>query len=220
MNKHSLLRAALTGAAVIITLANAPAADRTWNGGAANGLWTNTANWGGTAPVANDVLVFDGSTRLTNTNNFAANTAFNGINFASGAGAFVLNQVANSNIVLNGNITNASANLQTFNGFIFTNTPGAMQIDTGAAGILFTNTGSRLYTAFTITKTGTGTLFLNADQSTAFSNNLIVSQGTLINVSTAAAPFGSEYTVMANGTAVGALSSGVLTATTEHSKTA
>ena len=69
---------------------DAPAANRTWTGGGADNNWTNTANWGGTAPAANDLLFFDGTTRLTNTNNIAANTAFNGLTFNSTAGAFTL----------------------------------------------------------------------------------------------------------------------------------
>ncbi len=189
-----LLVAAAVFASAALLISPASAATATWNGGsAANGLWNNATNWGGTAPVANDVLEFDGLTRLTATNNFAAGTAFNGINFASGAGAFVLGQVANSNIVLNGNITNASANLQTFNNFVFTNTPGAIEINTGAAGIRFTNTGTKIYSAYTITKTGSGTLFLHSDLNNQFSNNLIVNQGTIINTGTGRAfSFGSS----------------------------
>ena len=63
---------------------------KTWNGGGGNNNWTTGANWGGTAPVANDALVFAGSTRLTPYNDFAAGTSFNSITFASGAGAFTL----------------------------------------------------------------------------------------------------------------------------------
>jgi hypothetical protein len=48
---------------------------QTWNGGGADDNWTTSGNWlGGTAPVANDALLFDGSVRLTPNNNFAAGT--------------------------------------------------------------------------------------------------------------------------------------------------
>jgi hypothetical protein len=40
----------------------------TWNGGGADNNWTTAANWGGTAPVADDLLVFSGATRPSNTN--------------------------------------------------------------------------------------------------------------------------------------------------------
>jgi hypothetical protein len=71
----------------------APPPSQTWNGGAAlSNNWTNGNNWvSGTAPVANNVLFFSGSTRLTNNdNNFTAGTQFNGITFNAGAGAFTL----------------------------------------------------------------------------------------------------------------------------------
>ena len=55
---------------------------RTWTGGGADNNWTTLANWGGTAPVAGDDLVFPGgAARLSNTNNFGAGTAFNSIRF-------------------------------------------------------------------------------------------------------------------------------------------
>lgn len=68
------------------------AADRTWDGGGANGNWLTILNWNGdvTAPSANDQLFFDGALQLAAANNFTATTAFNAITFNSGAGAFVL----------------------------------------------------------------------------------------------------------------------------------
>jgi autotransporter-associated beta strand protein len=54
-----------------------------------------------------DALVFDGFGRLTsNTNNFAAGTAFNGISFASSAGGFTL---AGNQIDLTGNLVDDTA---------------------------------------------------------------------------------------------------------------
>ena len=54
------------------------AAERFWSGGGANNLWTTAANWvGGLAPGADDELIFPaGAARLTSTNNFPTNTAF------------------------------------------------------------------------------------------------------------------------------------------------
>ena len=69
------------------------------------------ANWvGGVAPVATDSLFFGGTTGLTPNNNFAASTAFAGITFNAGAGAFV---IAGNEINLTAGVTNNSANAQT-----------------------------------------------------------------------------------------------------------
>ena len=62
------------------------AAVATWTGGGADNNWTTPGNWGGVAPIAGDDLVFPGgAARLSNTNNFAAGTAFNSITI-SGTG--------------------------------------------------------------------------------------------------------------------------------------
>jgi autotransporter-associated beta strand protein len=86
---------------------------RGWDGEAANSFWTTAVNWGSDiAPVANDHLLFDGYTRLNNTNNYAAFTRFSGFTFTNTAGNFVLNGNA---VHLTGNIYNYSANTQTIN---------------------------------------------------------------------------------------------------------
>lgn len=55
------------------------AATRTWTG-TNSGSWSDPANWGGTAPVANDDLVFPmAALNLTNNNNYPANTPFRSI---------------------------------------------------------------------------------------------------------------------------------------------
>ncbi len=56
----------------------------TWNGGGGDNNWTTAANWGGTAPVAGDLLVFSGTTRPSNTNDFAAATTFDSITLSQG----------------------------------------------------------------------------------------------------------------------------------------
>ncbi len=82
----------------------------TWNGGGVDNNWTTADNWGGTAPVATNSLIFEGSTRLTPSNNFAAATNFAGITFNSGSSAFTL---SGNSISLGGDVTNNSSNLQT-----------------------------------------------------------------------------------------------------------
>jgi len=60
----------------LILASGAEAAQRTWTG-TNSGSWSDPANWGGTAPVPGDALVFpDGAANTTNTNDFAPGTAF------------------------------------------------------------------------------------------------------------------------------------------------
>ncbi len=64
---------------------NADAAIRTWTG-TASGSWSNPSNWGGTAPVTGDDLVFPGgASNLSNTNDLIENTIINSITL-SGSG--------------------------------------------------------------------------------------------------------------------------------------
>ena len=63
----------------------AEAATRTWTG-TTSGSWSVAGNWGGTAPVTGDNLVFPvGASNLSNTNDFTENTIFNSITL-SGSG--------------------------------------------------------------------------------------------------------------------------------------
>jgi len=82
----------------------------TWTGGASVS-WSNSNNWNPLAiPVANDSLVFAGATQLSNTNDLAAGTRFNGLTFDASAGAFTL---SGNTINLGGDIINNSAFAQT-----------------------------------------------------------------------------------------------------------
>src|SRR5436190_4005012 len=88
------------------------AADKTWDGGGADNFWQTGVNWDlDAAPVPGpDSLIFGGSTRLLNTNDFAAASALNNITFTNGAGAFNL---WGNQITLGANITSNSANVHT-----------------------------------------------------------------------------------------------------------
>lgn len=88
------------------------ATERTWNGGGGDAYWTSAANWGGTAPLAGDALLFSGAVKLVNTNDWDAGTSFSGITFNSGSGAFILDGHA---ITLDGNISNLSTTAKTIN---------------------------------------------------------------------------------------------------------
>jgi autotransporter-associated beta strand protein len=69
----------------LLLTSSAFGATRTWTG-TSSGLWSAAANWGGTAPVPGDDLVFPaGASNLSNTNDFGAGTAFSSITI-SGAG--------------------------------------------------------------------------------------------------------------------------------------
>jgi hypothetical protein len=51
---------------LVLTFTQAFAATKTWAGGAGTGLnWTTPANWGGTAPVAADDIVFNTAGTIT-----------------------------------------------------------------------------------------------------------------------------------------------------------
>jgi len=85
---------------------SAQAVTRTWTGAGADDNWTTAANWGGTAPVAGDDLVFPGGTpRLTPNNDFPVNTSFNSITFNGGSGGYTLSGFA---ILLVGGISAAN----------------------------------------------------------------------------------------------------------------
>src|SRR6478672_3316406 len=71
----TLLAGAVTSACILASTSDAA----TWDGGGGGGNvnWTTAANWAGDiAPIAGDVLQFDGTTNLINNNDFAANTSF------------------------------------------------------------------------------------------------------------------------------------------------
>jgi len=89
----------------ILAAGLAQAATRTWSGAGADNNWTTAANWGGTAPVAGDDLVFPDSAarKATNTNDFAAGTNFNSITFGNTGPAYA------GGYTLSGNAINLGA---------------------------------------------------------------------------------------------------------------
>jgi autotransporter-associated beta strand protein len=68
-----------------------PAGAATWSGPGPDGKWLDGENWiGGVAPTAGSTLIFTGTGNLNATNNFTLGTVFDGIEFVSPAGPFVL----------------------------------------------------------------------------------------------------------------------------------
>jgi autotransporter-associated beta strand protein len=193
------LSVALVCGSILFMSGSAFAVDRTWTGGdASSNNWNLAANWGGTVPAANDSLIFAGSTRLSPQNNFTAGSIqFNGITFAVGASAFSL---SGNSYDLGGNITNSSSNLQTMGGSAFT-LKSDIVINTGAPGISMSGTAAKIVGAYAIEKTGSGTWTLSADSS-GYSGNMTITQGTVLNSGTGSSAFGNGTTTMANGTGV------------------
>lgn len=100
----------------------ADAATVTWTGGGSNSNWSTSANWN--PPPAgvsqNDSLVFNNTVKLVQVVNpiFVGSTKFSvsNISFGVSAGAFTFNAAATPvTLNVNGNITNASGRMQTFN---------------------------------------------------------------------------------------------------------
>jgi autotransporter-associated beta strand protein len=87
------------------------AATLTWNGAGANDNWSTAANWGGTAPVAGDVLTFGGMTRLAPVNDLVAGTEISGILFPNNhsVGATAAFSISGVSFTLGGNITSTAA---------------------------------------------------------------------------------------------------------------
>jgi autotransporter-associated beta strand protein len=105
---------ALTSAATITLTVGVT--NLTWNGSGTPGnkFWSNFANWvGGVQPgLLGDSFTFAGSVGLAPDmeNNYSAAA----LTFSSGAGSFDLASSTASSLTLNGNVTNNSANVQTF----------------------------------------------------------------------------------------------------------
>ena len=120
------------------------AATRTWTGNGGDDLWTTGGNWGGTAPTANDDLLFpDGALRMTtNLNNFPGETKFNLIQFTGTAGGYVLGASNASAIYPVTTIVNTNGDNQiNFNLRIPTVPTGGLTITTNGSGVLNVNAG-------------------------------------------------------------------------------
>jgi autotransporter-associated beta strand protein len=157
---------------VSLTVVSAWAADRTWDGGAGDSNWSSTANWDGdaTAPAAGDALLFGGDVRVDPYNDFAAGTLFGRLVFPAGAGAFTLSGAALS---LGGNITNASASLQTINLGLAIQQSTTVDASGGSLAV-----GGAVSGNYNLVKTGANTLTLRG--ANTYTNGTRVSAGTLV----------------------------------------
>lgn len=177
---------------------NARADIKTWIASPSTNNWATAANWGGTAPVAGDRLMFQTSTVITQYNDLASALNFDGVTFSNGASAFNLN---GNSITLDGVITNNASNIQAIN------FPIALSGDrtiVGAAGTLVIN--GAISGGYALTKLGAGALALAG--SNTYSGGLTVSAGTVnLNNSNAA------------GTGILTLSGGTIQNTSTNSQT-
>ena len=142
-----------------------------WNGGGANNNWNTVNNWGLNigAPKAYDTLLFNGNTRLNNTNNFSSGTGFTSLLFSNTAGAFVL---SGNRVSLLRGITNDSAAVQTLNfpldlsagidhfgnarTFVVSDLAGSLVLNGNITGA-----SNSFFSSYVLTKTGAGEVILN-----------------------------------------------------------
>lgn len=135
----------------------ADAATRTWTG-TTSGSWSLASNWGGTAPVTGDDLVFPGgASNLSNTNDLTENTIFNSITFTGSGYALSGNRIIlgqglagiTDSVASGGNTIALDIRMDATREIYVTNTAETLTISGRISG-----TGG-------LTKEGTGTLILS-----------------------------------------------------------
>ncbi len=183
--------ATAAGLACLLSAGNLHAGN-TWDGGGGNGSWSDLANWdSNSTPVSPTLLTFGGTSQLASNNDlFAAATTFNGITFASGAGAFTL---SGNSITLGGGVTNSSSNTQTI----------SLNLATGGTARTFTATTNNIDLTGIIsgsggvTAAGAGIVTLS-NASNSFSGVARANTGGTLSFSSAANLGTATYTVQGN----------------------
>jgi autotransporter-associated beta strand protein len=193
---RSLWVLGLLFAATVLTAGTAAAQDLTWTGGGGDDNFTTGGNWmGGTAPIGSGTenLIFQGATRLTPNNNFAAGTTFNSITFQApgfnllgnpltvGSGGIQVNAASGTDTISLGvrvagttsQVTNAGASLVYTGG-----------VDLSTSGWVVTGAGATTVTGVVggtggVTKLGQGTLTLAGATSNTYTGPTTVLAGTL-----------------------------------------
>ena len=203
--------------AALLALGALAQAGQIWDGGGANGLWSNNVNWNlDTAPNYTQRLQFAGVLQLASVND--ATGSVSGLIFNAGAGAFTLSGNAitlTGATVITGGLTNNSGNLQTisfgttgvtlgvgqtFNAGAVAGGGLAVTSDVALGANTLTVTGANdttLSGALTgtgaVTKNGTGTLRLNGASS--YMGQTTINTGKVQAGSTTALAPGSAFFV-------------------------
>jgi len=139
-----------TGNDVVLT---AGASTFIWDGGGVDNNWTTAANWvGDVAPAAGATLVFTGSTRLSNINDFTAGTAF--VSITINANGFTLS--GNALTLASGlSVTTGSSTVA------LNSTLTAAQTWSASSGATLTVSGTVTNGGFALTGTAGGTLTIS-----------------------------------------------------------
>ena len=181
--------------AILGFVGQAQAATRTWTG-TTNANWSVGTNWGGTAPVAGDALVFPtGTSNQTTNNDITAGTSFASIT-VSGTGY----TLAGYDIVLAGGITDSAGSTISLN-IALTNTSHGTSVSSGKT----LNLNGVISGLGSITNSGAGIIYLNG--ANTYSGGTTVDAGT-INIGNATAlgtggltmPLGSSGTLNGGST--------------------
>jgi len=191
----------------------AGAATRIWSGAGPTDFWTNAANWGGTAPVAGDDLVFPaGALRLSNSNNFAAATAFHsltisGSNYVVNCNSVTLQAGLTNNPPVGTNVCNAPIILGS-NQFFVVSSNSTLNLvgnlDTGAKVFTLILNGDLAASGVIssgggLDKSGNGTLTLSGANTYGGSTTVQAGRVTLLS-STGLGNPGSPTVVSSSGT--------------------
>jgi autotransporter-associated beta strand protein len=167
---------------------------RTWNGAGANGNWNNATNWGGAVPGSGSALIFNGTTRQTNTNDLIGLTVpwleFNNDGFVLSGNALTIsssitnttgNNALNTPVTLGGAVkVQSDAGTLTLGGNW---TDGTQNLTIDGAGN--TTASGTINGTGSLTKNGGGTLQLSGISANTLSGSTLISAGTLSLAKTA-----------------------------------
>src|SRR6266542_3272096 len=182
----------------------ARAATRNWSGSGTDYTWTNTANWGGTAPVNGDDLVFSGSTRLNNSNNITGlrpnSIAYNNSGFTNNGLALTItngivdNAGNNTNIIpLTLGAAQSFSNLAAATTLVLNGTiaNGGFGLTVGGDGNV--NLGGVISGTGFLAMSGNGVLRLGAANTWSNANGLTINSGTVRLANGASIPTGNGF---------------------------
>ncbi len=152
-----------------------------WNGGGTDGNWSTAANWNGTAPVNSQTLIFQGTSRLSNTNNLL--TSAGQVIFNSGGFALAGNPVSllwGLNNATGNNTWNIGTTLAAAQSFVSSNSTLTVSGPVTNAGYALTLDGTSAIAVSGVI-TGAGALVKNGTGTAALSVQNTYTGGTVIN---------------------------------------